>query len=144
MNPTEADELEAMLAAAEVKEDYLDLGMPEVVEGREATLPGSPPREETLKARRRIGTVSNGKKYKVKSVDAESNMCLNYIGLGTTFCFRLNCSINHGGGSGEGDQMFEPPGEGVWVILKNYQVAFAAPTLPTSAVERDVVEEWEG
>jgi hypothetical protein len=144
MDPAEADELEAMFAAAEVKEDYLDLGMPVAVEGRGATLPGSPPREETLKARRMIGTVSNSKKYKVKSVDAESNMCLNYIRSGATLCLRLNCSVNHGGGSGEGDQMFEPPGEGVLVILKNNQVAFAAPTLPTSAVERDVVEEWEG
>jgi hypothetical protein len=123
MNPNEDEELEAMLAAAEVKEDYLDLGMPERTTGT-AAVPDSPPRREVRKL---IGTAANGKKYKVKSVDTKSNMCLSYIVLGATFCLRVNCSTNHASASEEGSQMFEPPEGRVLAILKNGQVAFAAP-----------------
>jgi hypothetical protein len=140
MNPNEDDELEAMLAEAEVKEDYLDLGMPGQVSGT-ASVPDSPARKESRKL---IGTAANGKKYKVKSVNGRSNMCLSYIGSGATFCLRVNCPTNHGSASEEGSQVFEPPEEGVLVILKNAQVAFAAPVLRASSVESDVAEDWEG
>jgi hypothetical protein len=134
MNPKEDEELEAMLAAAEVKEDFLDLGMPGIGEGAQS-ITDSPSREDKLAARRMIGTFSNGKKYKVKSVDGESNMCMSYIGSGATFCLRENCTTNHGNNSsGEGESEFAAPEGGVLVILKNNQVAFAAPTLRASAV----------
>jgi hypothetical protein len=140
MNPLEDEELDAMMAAAEVKEDYLDLGM---AEGEDTLVPApdSPSRGEKSGARRMLGVFSNGKKYRVKSVDEESNLCLSYIGTGATFCLRENCTINHGTA---GDQAFVASEGGVLVILKNSQVAFAAPTLRTTSVEKDVVEDWEG
>ena len=134
------DDFSALLEQASVKEDYMDLGLPErkpaptVLAAKDAV-------EVKSEEDRRIG----GKKYKVKIVDGSSTaLCLSYIGSGASFCLKKNCSTNHAPSLGVGGQsLFIPPREGVLVIVKSSTVAFTSPTLKLTAVEAEVVQEWD-
>jgi hypothetical protein len=134
-------ELEALLVEAEVKEDAMDLGLDERKPGASQVNQG---RGELLEDERMSGHASStGKKYRVKAVRGDSGVCLKYIGSGTSFCLRSDCSTDHRNTSGVGLASFVAPASGALVILKNAQVAFATPTLKLSSVEPDVVERWE-
>jgi hypothetical protein len=136
-------ELEALLLDAQVKEDYLDLGLMEPQELNASRATGRGTVEQLGEEVRAMESTSTGKKYKVKSVKGQAGLCLKYIGSGASFCLRKQCSTNHGGVGGGGLQSFIIPEGEVVAILKNPQVAFTAPILKLTSIENEVVEMWE-
>jgi len=139
---SEDDELDALLIEAEVKEDYLDLGIPSEDENVKERI-GK--KDQEVKREEDPNSTTLGKKYKIGIVRSDSAFCLKYIGSGASICLRTGCTTNHGGASGVGGrQSFTPPSCGVLLILKNGQVAFASPALKMSSVEGNVVKMWEG
>jgi hypothetical protein len=138
----DAAEMDALLIEAEVKEDFLDLGLISDEDQPPAEVAGRTLEEKSEDAK--VGGLSSfGKKYKIKVVEPQGEFCLKYIGSGASFCLRKECVTNHGGAGGGGLLAFDPPRGGVLAILKSPQVAFASPTLRLSSVELEVVEMWE-
>jgi hypothetical protein len=134
------EDFAAMLAeAAEsgLKEDFTSLGLEESEEGFVAV-------QSTAVVPVVSRKIVNGKKFKVRSVDGDSGVCLKFIGVGTSFCLRTDCIIDHRSGPVEGpSSFFLPKEEKVLVILKSPEVAFSSPTLSAASIEPDVMEEWE-
>jgi hypothetical protein len=134
------EDFAAMLAeAAEsgLKEDFTSLGLEESEEGFVAV-------QSTAVVPVVSRKIVNGKKFKVRSVDGDSSVCLKFIGVGTSFCLRTDCTIDHRSGPVEGPSSFLlPKEEKVLVILKSPEVAFSSPTLSAASIEPDVMEDWE-
>jgi hypothetical protein len=135
------EDLASMLAEAAksgLKEDFTSLGLDDLDEGLVAvqTIAAAPVGSRKI--------VNSNKKFKVRSVDGDSSVCLKFIGVGTSFCLRRDCVIDHRSGPVEGpSSFFLPKEEKVLVILKSPEVAFSSPTVSAASIEPDVMEEWE-
>jgi hypothetical protein len=69
--------------------------------------------------------VNSGKEFLVVRITKEDKLCLSGIGDGAKFCLKNNCSIS----SHKNTNVFKLDDEGVIVIAKSRDAAFAMPVL---------------
>jgi hypothetical protein len=148
------DELERQLAGAVIPEDEVDLfgdeedtdgWLGEVPSPPEGSLDGSVVVSNVLSASGGAGTKLQGKlggqdkKFSVRLLDSSVlDLCLKFVGNGSSVCVVVGCTTNHSGSSSP--LKLEAP---MVVIMKSKDRAFVDLTLEGSLVPANVLKIWE-
>jgi hypothetical protein len=149
------DELERQLAGAVIPEDEVDLFVDEedtdgwlgnVPSPTDGSLDGSVVIASDPAARGGAGTKLQGKllsvqgkRFSVRLLDSSLlDVCLKFVGNGSSVCAVVGCKTNHAGSSGP--LKLEVP---TVFIMKSKDRAFADLTLEGSLVPENVLRIWE-